>query len=202
MNQNDQAWLVNRVHAALHDDFYLDREEEQRIKEEAATRGIAVNGTQLVIRSELERIGALCERTVLEELDALLHKFTDDDKLLGGKEERGVLDQVLAVTPDRKRGLDPRVAEEYVNSFCRVNGVRRHSETKRFSRTTRKPMDDLDMETTLSFRGLQRPRGVVQDPRNPQQTEIDHTDLAHNGAVFANRACNDAQCNLQLDLMD
>ena len=126
MNQNDQAWLVNRVHAALHDDFYLDREEEQRIKEEAATRGIAVNGTQLVIRSELERIGALCERTVLEELDALLHKFTDDDKLLGGKEERGVLDQVLAVTADRKRGLDPRVAEEYVNSFCRVNGVRQN----------------------------------------------------------------------------
>ena len=132
MNQNDQAWLLNRVHAALHDDFYLDREEEQRIKEEAATKGIAVINTERVILAEIDRIGALCERIALDELDRLLHRFTDGDKLLGGKEERNVLDKLLAVTPERKRGLDPRVAEEYVNSFCRVNGVRRHSETRRW----------------------------------------------------------------------
>ena len=124
MNQNDQAWLENRVHAAVDDDFYLDRDEEKRVKEEAAAKGIAVKDTDLVIRTELDKVGAVCERILLDELDRLLHQFTDNDKRLDGKEERDALDKVLALAPGKKKGLDPRVAEDYVNSFCRVNGVR------------------------------------------------------------------------------
>ncbi len=133
MNQNDQAWLENRVHAAVDDDFYLDRDEEKRVKEEAAAKGIAVKDTDLVIRTELDKVGAVCERILLDELDRLLHQFTDNDKRLDGKEERDALDKVLALAPGKKKGLDPRVAEDYVNSFCRVNGVRRDTETKRWA---------------------------------------------------------------------
>ncbi len=133
MNQNDQAWLENRAHAAVDDDFYLDRDEEKRIKEEAAAKGIAVKDTDLIIRSELDKIGAVCERVLLDELDRLLHQFTDNDKRLDSKEERDALDKVLTAAPGKKKGLDPRVAEEYANSFCRVNGVRRDSETKRWA---------------------------------------------------------------------
>lgn len=133
MNPNDQAWLENRVHAAVDDDFYLDRDEEKRIKEEAAAKGIQTKDTDLIIRSELDKTGAVCERVLLDELDRLLHQFTDNDKRLDGKEERDALDKVLIAAVGKKKGLDPRIAEDYVNSFCRVNGVRRDAETKRWA---------------------------------------------------------------------
>lgn len=133
MTPTDQTWLENRVHAAVDDDFYLDRDEEKRIKEEAAARGIAVAELELVIRVELDKVGAVCERVLVDELERLLHQFTDNDKRLDGKEERDALDKVLAVATGKKKGLDPRVAAEYVNSFCRVNGVRRDSEIKRWT---------------------------------------------------------------------
>lgn len=131
MNQNDQTWLENRVHAAVDDDYYLDRDEEKRVKEEAAAKGIAIKDAELVIRTELDKTGSVSERVLLDELDHLLHQFTDNDKRLDGKEERDALDKVLAPAPGKKKGLDPRVAEEYVNSFCRVGGISRDSETKR-----------------------------------------------------------------------
>lgn len=74
--------------------------------------------------------------------------------------------------------ITPRMAE---------NHARWYNDTKKFSMTAHKPMDDLDMETTLSFRGLQRPRAVVTDPRFPIQTEIDMYDLAPNRQVFAKK---------------
>lgn len=131
MNPADKTWLENRIHAAVDDDFYLDRDEEKRIKEEGAARGLVVAEIELVMRVELDKAGAVCERVLLDELERLLHQFTDNDKRLDGKEERDALDKVLAVATGKKKGLDPRVAAEYLNSFCRVNGVRRDSETKR-----------------------------------------------------------------------
>lgn len=133
MKPIDQSWLENRVHAAVDDDFYLDREEEKRIKEEAASKGVVAKDTELVIRSELDKLGAVCERVLIDELDRFLHQFTDNDKRLDGKEERDALDKVLTAAPGKKKGLDPRVAEEYTNSFCKVNGVRRDTETKRWA---------------------------------------------------------------------
>lgn len=132
MNQNDKKWLENRISASVEDDYYLDRDEEKRLKEESAAKGIDVRDADLVIREELAKIGAVCERVLLEELDKLLHQFTDNDKRLDGKEERDALDKVLIASHGKRKGLDPRVAEEYVNSFCRVNGVRRDSEIKRW----------------------------------------------------------------------
>lgn len=128
MNTTDQAWLENRVHAAVDDDYYLDRGEEKRIKEEAASRGIANRDTELVMRSTLDGLGAVCERVLIDELDRLLHQFTDNDKRLDAKEERDAMDKVLRPATGKKTGLDPRVAEEYTDSFCKVNGIRRDSQ--------------------------------------------------------------------------
>ncbi|MEK7274071.1 MAG: hypothetical protein AAB110_02335 [Candidatus Desantisbacteria bacterium] len=125
MNTGDQTWLENRIYAAVGDDFYLDRDEEKRIKEESSARGILVNDIERVLRLELEKYGAVSERILLDELERLLHQFTDNDKYLDAKEERNALDKVLIPTPKKKKGLDPRVAKEYVDSFCQVNGVRR-----------------------------------------------------------------------------
>lgn len=130
MNQVDQAWLENRVAAAVDDDFYLDRDEEKRIKEEGAAKGIAIKDIEFVIRAELDKSGSVCERVLLDELERLLHQFTDNDKELDNKEERDALDKVLNAAPGKKKGLDPRVAEEYVHAFCKVNGVKRTTDGK------------------------------------------------------------------------
>src|SRR5438067_4172262 len=128
MNANDRPWLENRVHAAVDDDFYLDRDEEKRIKEEGSSRGIAIRDIELVIREELQKTESVSERQLLDDLDSLLHQFTDDDKFLDRKEERDAFDQIVRPAAGKRKGLDPRVAEDYVASFCRVNGIRRQTE--------------------------------------------------------------------------
>lgn len=133
MNQTDQDWLGNRVEAAVSDDFYLDRDEEKRIKEEGSARGISVQDIELVLRTELDKHGAASERLLLAELDRLLHQFTDSDKELDGKEERDAMDKVSTPALGKRMGLDPRIAEEYVNSFCKVNGIRRNSDVKKWA---------------------------------------------------------------------
>lgn len=133
MNQSDQEWLENRIYAAIGDDFYLDREEEKRIKEEGSAKGISVKDIELILRVELDKYGAASERLLLVELDRLLHQFTDSDKELDGKEERDTLDKVSTPAPGKKMGLDNRIAEEYVSSFCKVNGVRRNSDVKKWA---------------------------------------------------------------------
>lgn len=130
MNQSDQQWLENRVQAAVDDDFYLDRDEEKRIKEEGSARGIAIKDIEIIIRTELDKSGSVCERVLLDELERLLHQFTDNDKELDNKEERDALDKVLNPASGKKKGLDPRVAEEYVHAFCKVNGVKRTTDSK------------------------------------------------------------------------
>lgn len=132
MNQSDLDWLKNRVAAAVDDDFYLDRGEERRIKEEGAARGIVSREIELVIREQLDEYSAVSERALVEELDRLLHQFTDNDKKLDQKEERLALSKVVHAASGKRVGLDPRIAEEYVSSFCKANGASRSTDTKKW----------------------------------------------------------------------
>ena len=132
MNKIDQDWLDNRISAAVDDDFYLDRDEEKRIREEASARGIAIKDIDLSVKSVIDFHGAVSERVLLDELDRLLHQFTDNDKELDNKEERDALDKVLRPAMGKKKGLDPREAEAYVHSFCKSNGIKRTTETRKY----------------------------------------------------------------------
>ena len=117
MNQIDQTWLENRIRASISDDFYLDREEEKQIKQEGTNRGIGINDIELILQVELDKLGAVSERILTNELDHLLHQFTDNDEVLDRKEERDALN---------------KVAEDYVKNFCKVNGVTRHTDSKKW----------------------------------------------------------------------
>ena len=132
MNQSDLDWLKNRVAAAVDDDFCLDRGAERRIKEEAAARGIVSREIELVVREQLDEYSAVSERALVEELDRLLHQFTDNDKKLDPKEERLALSKVVNAASGKRVGLDPRIAEEYVSSFCKANGASRSTDTKKW----------------------------------------------------------------------
>ncbi len=128
LSANDQAWLENRILAAIDDDDYLDVAEEKRIKEEGAAKGMSIKDIELSVRTTLDKQGAACERLLIDELDRLLHQFTDNDRKLDPKEERDALDKVIRPANGKKKGLDPRVAEEYVASFCTVAGIVRSTE--------------------------------------------------------------------------
>lgn len=123
-----QEWLKNRIHAAISDDFYLDRGEESRIKEEGSARGILIKDIEDLLRLEIDKIGAVSERLLLGELDRLLHQFTDSDKELDLREERDSLDRIVCPAPDKKIGLNNKIAEDHIAYFCKVNGVRRNSD--------------------------------------------------------------------------
>jgi hypothetical protein len=127
MNEIEKNWLENRVKVSVDDDFYLDRDEEKRIKEEAASKNINNNDIEFTIRSILEKTGSVSERLLVDELDRLLRQFTDNDKRLDKKEEKDAMEQVLIASPGKKKGLDPRVASEYVDTFCKANGLKRDS---------------------------------------------------------------------------
>ena len=127
MDADQRSWLENRLHAAVDDDFYLDREEEKRIKEEAAGRGLAVREIETAIQAELKRSGSVSERLLVDELERMLRQFTDDDRLLDRKEERDAFDHVVRPAAGKRKGLDPQVAEAHVASFCRVHGIRRQT---------------------------------------------------------------------------
>jgi len=124
MDSTDRDWLENRIKAAVDDDFYLDRDEEKRIKEEAASRGLRISDVEVTVQTELAKSGSVSERMLLDELERLLHQFTDDDKYLDRKEERDAFDQVVRPATGKRKGLEPQVAEDYVTSFCRVHGIR------------------------------------------------------------------------------
>lgn len=132
MDAKQRAWLENRLHAAVDDDFYLDREEEKRIKEEAAGRGLAVRDIETAIQTELRKSGSVSERQLLDELEMMLRQFTDDDRFLDRKEERDAFDHVVRPAQGKRKGLDPQVAEAHVASFCRVHGIRRQTGGRMF----------------------------------------------------------------------
>ena len=136
MDVKQRAWLENRLHAAVDDDFYLDREEEKRIKEEAAGRGLAVRDIETAIQTELRKSGSVSERQLLDELEMMLRQFTDDDRLLDRKEERDAFDHVVRPAQGKRKGLDPQVAEAHVASFCRVHGIRRQTGGRTFGPLT------------------------------------------------------------------
>jgi hypothetical protein len=131
MPEHNEVWLVERITASIGDDYYLDRGEEKGIKEEAASKGFAFRDVERILARELDKLGAVCERVLVDRLDELLHQYTDKDKYLDGAEERDALDKVLQPAPGKKKGLDPRIAKEYVDSFCEVNGVRRKGQGNR-----------------------------------------------------------------------
>jgi hypothetical protein len=133
MSPTDVSWLENRVGAAVADDFYLDRAEEKGIKEEASSKGFPIADIEVVLRSVLEKFGAVSERQLVDSLDHWLHQFTDNDKKLDAKEERDALDKVVKPATGKKKGMDPRVAEDYVVSFCKVNGITRTTDRNKLA---------------------------------------------------------------------
>ena len=134
MDETNEDWLVNIISGSIDDDWYLDRQEEKDIKQDATRRGMAMPDIERILRRELEKSGSVSERVLLSEFDVLLHQYTDDDNYLDKAEEKDALEKVMAPAPGKKEGLDPPVAAEYMRSFCETHGVKKESDKKSSSK--------------------------------------------------------------------
>ena len=130
MADSNEEWLVRIISGSIDDDWYLDRQEEKDIKQDATRKGMVMTDIERILRRELEKSGSVSERVLLDEFDVLLHQYTDDDNYLDKKEERDALEKVMAPAPGKKKGLEPPVAAEYLNSFCVTHGAKKESDKK------------------------------------------------------------------------
>ncbi len=130
MADANEEWLVGIISGSIDDDWYLDRQEEKDIKQDATRKGMPMSDIERILRRELEKSGSVSERVLLDEFDVLLHQYTDDDNYLDKKEEADALDKVMQPAPGKKEGLEPEKAAEYLNAFCVTHRVKKESDKK------------------------------------------------------------------------
>lgn len=73
---------------------------------------------------ELDSLGYVNEARLLDELDSLLRRFTDNDKKLDQKERADAIQIVCRPKPGFAKGLAFDIAEKRVVEFCRANRVK------------------------------------------------------------------------------
>ena len=77
-----------------------------------------------VINMELEVRTVVNEKLLLEELDSLLHRFTDRDKKLDKKERDDAIQYVCKPRSGYLKGLNYQVADRHITEYCRANHVK------------------------------------------------------------------------------
>ncbi|MBB5367673.1 MULTISPECIES: hypothetical protein [unclassified Janthinobacterium] len=89
--------------------------------------GLDARRVHAILSMALERLHAVNEQALLDELDALLHVCTDAEKKIDKKERIDALQTVCKARPGVKKGMDPAIAERFITDFCRRNSVRERS---------------------------------------------------------------------------
>lgn len=80
-----------------------------------------------ILSLALQHLNCVNEKELLDDLDALLHVFTDAEKKLDKKSRVDALQSVCKPRPGAMKGVDPEIAERYINDFCRKNSVMQRS---------------------------------------------------------------------------
>lgn len=89
--------------------------------------GLDVKRVESILSLTLQRLNIVNEKALLDELAALLHVFTDTEKKLDKKGRVDALQSVCKPRSGLMKGVDPEIAEKYINDFCRENGVMQRS---------------------------------------------------------------------------
>jgi DNA topoisomerase VI subunit B len=76
------------------------------------------------IEIEFENNHILHELKKIEELNALLQRFTQQDKKLDAKEREDAIQKVSRKKAGYSKALNPEVVVSYLDKFCRDNGVK------------------------------------------------------------------------------
>lgn len=89
--------------------------------------GLDVKRVESILSLTLQRFNVVNEKALLDELAALLHVFTDTEKKLDKKSRVDALQSVCKPRSGMMKGVDPEMAEKYINDFCRENSVMQRS---------------------------------------------------------------------------
>jgi len=127
MATSPQQRIEIAVENAIGTDYYLDIGEERDILLDAGKLGAPLNDAKRIIKQALDKFGAVNERELVEELDQLLHQYTDNDKYLDRKERADALAAVVPPRSGKRKGLEPKVANERIDEFCKANNVRQQA---------------------------------------------------------------------------
>lgn len=80
-----------------------------------------------ILSMALQDLQAVNEQALLDELDALLHVFTDADNKLDKKDRIDALQTVCKPRAGTSKGVDPAIAERFITDFCKKNSVKERS---------------------------------------------------------------------------
>lgn len=89
--------------------------------------GVDVRRVESILSLALQRLNVVNEKELLDDLGALLHVFTDTEKKLDKKSRVDALQSVCKPRLGVMKGVDPEIAERYINNFCRENSVMQRS---------------------------------------------------------------------------
>lgn len=92
-----------------------------------STLGLDIRRVESILSVALQRLNVVNEKALLDELDALLHVFTDTEKKLDKKSRIDALQSICKPRPGAMKGADPEIAEQYINDFCRKHNVMQKS---------------------------------------------------------------------------
>lgn len=106
-------------------DSYCDSATRSDLLRQAVTDcGLTVEKAEIIIDMEFESSSIVNEKKLLNELDAMLHQFTDKDKKLDSKERNDSMQFVCKARPGYSKGLKYDLAERYTTDFCRAHRVK------------------------------------------------------------------------------
>ncbi|MFK3889750.1 TerD family protein [Sphingomonas sp. NPDC079357] len=103
---------------------YCQTSERQALIAQGVKLGVKRDDAETAVDLELERLGVANEAVLIERLDGLLRRFTDNDAKLDDKERRDALQLVCKPRAGFAEGLRHDVADQYVTRFCRDRRVK------------------------------------------------------------------------------
>lgn len=103
---------------------YCDVDMRRSFVARAVRAGLPSDEAEIMVDLELERLRVANETVLLQRLEAVLCRFTDEDARLDDKERRDALQIVCRPAPGYAQGLRHDVADGYVVRFCRERRVK------------------------------------------------------------------------------
>lgn len=116
--------LRERTRGRVYDHYCSASTRAELIKIAVSELEVEQSRATLIVDMELESIFCANEFVLCEELDGLLHRFTDEDKKLDKKEKNDAIQIVCRPKVGYVKGLSFDVAEKYLVDFCRRNRVK------------------------------------------------------------------------------
>jgi len=111
--------IANRVSAD-----YCDIAEREALLREAVAMGLDRPTADATLDLELESSFIANEHRLLANFESMLRRFTDQDKKLDPKEHADAIQIACKPSGGCRQGLKYDVAERFLISFCRSNGVK------------------------------------------------------------------------------